>query len=244
MNDTNKCEWSEYLKLLPVIYAFLTIVSFIKMYTYYQFFNINISIYLELTEILTSFLDDLIYYILFIVYIFITFLGATFFKAKNRDILPNHPGLNYLINMLIKLVFYYFIYVFPAALMLFGILMLFLSNMVILGIALTVFGFIQAIISFIVILTTSEVKDFLSFKTIVLASIELLLFVVVFAVIEGSSVKKGKISIYTTIEFKGAEKVSDDNNIFIGKTNKNIFRYNIVEHQTTAFFLKDVGYIK
>ena len=77
-NEFSIFSWQDFLKLTPLFYVYIVLISFMKQYIYYQFFNINISDYLELSEILVSFLDDTFIYALFIIYV----LSVYFFMSK------------------------------------------------------------------------------------------------------------------------------------------------------------------
>jgi hypothetical protein len=51
-------------KLLPIGSLFIILCSSIKLVIYYQFFNISIVEYLGIQEYITSFIDDLLYYLM------------------------------------------------------------------------------------------------------------------------------------------------------------------------------------
>ena len=63
----------DFKKIVPIVTPFIMLCGVLKQTIYYNYFNIRITYYLEFTEVLTLFLNDLLYYgsLMFFVGVFI-----------------------------------------------------------------------------------------------------------------------------------------------------------------------------
>lgn len=247
-----KNNWQDYLKLIPVVYAFLVIVSFIKLYLFYKSFNIHIEDYLDLAEILVTFLNDIINYF-FILLISYTLLLFFHFSSYKKYIFSNRILGNYAFpKEELTLHFLNKKYLFITS-----EIILVLGTIVILYLAPKSFSYqivqigaqiINVLISVIIIFTfiyyggkyiinkTLRVVVFLGLIFLLTASTQLILEI---------NILKTHYRYYAReIEYKDHIILSDSNQYFIGKSQNYIFYYNESEGRTTAFSLKDVGYIK
>lgn len=78
------------LKYSPIITAILIFTGFLKLYIYYDFFNIDIINYLDFSEIITSFLDDIVLLLSIILPITTIVLFSAFFsKSKYFNHMKN-----------------------------------------------------------------------------------------------------------------------------------------------------------
>ena len=69
--ETTHGKWQKILQLTTIGYALLVLISFIGHYVYYILFHVHIGEYMELSELLMNFLDDLPLFVsLLIFYIF------------------------------------------------------------------------------------------------------------------------------------------------------------------------------
>ena len=82
-----KTTWQDYLKLAPIVYAFLVALSYLKEFLYFYVWKINIGSYLDLSEILTSFLDDFILFLLLILFSTVFFfpIAVIYYLKKNMN---------------------------------------------------------------------------------------------------------------------------------------------------------------
>ena len=93
------------LKLIPLFYASIVIIGFIKLYIYYRFFNINISEFLFIGEILVSFLDDMtVYSISLIVFALIILLSEGVNKLNSASSEQDGNKINKLYYKVYKIV--------------------------------------------------------------------------------------------------------------------------------------------
>ena len=250
----DRFSWQDFLKLTPLFYVYIVLISFMKQYIYYQFFNINISDYLELSEILVSFLDDTFIYGLFIIYV----IAVYFFMSKgyvrfmnliSRKILTFIHWLSKKerksVQILDKHVWIFFLVIAV------GYGVIFFRN-AIHHHDWIVFASVRpvVIISIIVLFLLfhySKLADRLNnilVKELILFSIILFLFNIERAVLAVNQVKyKNKIYI-TEIAFKDQKIKSDENKYFIGKTINYVFLFNKNDNKTTAYSLNDIIYIR
>ena len=65
-------EYEKIKKIIPFLGSIIITCGYIKLNIYYRHFNIKISEYLEISEVLTLFLNDVIFYslIVFIIFFF------------------------------------------------------------------------------------------------------------------------------------------------------------------------------
>ena len=277
---TEECKWADYLKLAPIVYGFLIIISFLKLFIFYSFFGINISSYLELSEILVSFLDDIFFYILFLLYLCYLLVPPFLFKIagkiyyyliseiekilkeENTKIAKRILGLVLILDIIFSRLFkevesksksdsflekYFNITPFIIFAFLFfvlGINFISIEEKDIIGIFFIVLGIGHIIVTLPRILAyfkikNAEIKGFL----IVLFG-ELLIIIVILSLRNIQQIEKNKESLFSVIEYKNRTIESTDSTFFIGKTKNWIFYYEEAENKTTAFPLKDVGYIK
>jgi len=250
----DRFSWQDFLKLTPLFYVYIVLISFMKQYIYYQFFNINISDYLELSEILVSFLDDTFIYGLFIIYV----IAVYFFMSKgyvrfmnliSRKILTFIHWLSKKerksVQILDKHVWIFFLVIAVG----YGII--FFRN-AIHHHDWIVFAFVRPIliISIIVLFLIfhySKLADKLNniiIKELILFAIILFLFNIERAVLAVNQVKYKNEVYISEISYRDLNIKSDETNYFIGKTTNYIFLFNKNDNQTTAYSLNGIRYIK
>ncbi len=80
MSDNSNSTYKQLVTVLPLIGAFLVFLGLLKLDIYYSHFNINIVDYIDFSEILTSFLDDInIFLFCIIIMVIYTTLGSALF---------------------------------------------------------------------------------------------------------------------------------------------------------------------
>ncbi len=268
--------WEKYIKLIPVIYGVIVIISFIKIHIFYLFFNLNISEYLQLSELLVLFLDDLLLHALSILLIIV--VVAPFLKYINKkEINKKDKGSNIGTEDLIKeqykkeinkkdegsnigiedLIKEQYRAIRKSTLISISVTIL-VSSIIFLLVSFislkkewylppvvsTVTFILYAILIFYLMMGISNpIKDnFIVWIILYFAAV--LTFIIPKTVSEAISKKHNFNYSNNEIEYKKDTIRSDSVQFFIGKTANYIFYYNKEKHQTTAFPLKDVGYIK
>lgn len=238
----SKRDWTDYLKLTPVIYAALVVIGFVKLYLYYKMFNINIGDYLELSEILVFFLDDLFIYILVFAYLTFKFLR----KYNESSNIQNQDGGHFLSDEktyrkklkigIISLL------VIAALSTIFYFLLPLKSFLIFIPVVILI---IWAIIHYYTrqLVVNQVIKNKSTYELIHFSYLVILV-VCYMAISEAETNKLYGYAYADEIEYKDQIIKSDSTQFFIGKTKNYIFYYNKEEHKTTAFPLKDVGYIK
>ena len=250
----DRTSWQDLIKLTPLFYVYIVLISFMKQYIYYQFFNINISDYLELSEILVSFLDDTFIYALFIIYVFSVYIFMSkgylrFINMISRKIWMIIQKLlkkeSKPVQILDKHIWFFFLIISI------GYGAIFVRN-AIYHHEWIVFSIVRplVIISIIILFLMfhySKLADKLNniiIKELILFSIILFLFNIERAVLAVNQVKyKHKINI-TEIAFKDQNIKSGETRYFIGKTSNYIFLFDKDENKTTAYSLNGIIYIK
>ena len=250
----DRFSWQDFLKLTPLFYVYIVLISFMKQYIYYQFFNINISDYLELSEILVSFLDDTFIYALFIIYVFSVyiFMSKGYLKfinmisrkiwmiiqkllkkeSKSVQILDKHVWIFFLIIA----VGYGVIFFRNAVHHHDWIVFSFVRPLVIISIIILFLIFHYSKLA--VKLNNIIVRELMFFAVI------LFLFNIERAVLAVNKVKYKNEVYISEIAFSDQNIKSDETNYFIGKTTNYIFLFNKNDNQTTAYSLNEMRYIK
>jgi len=250
----DRISWQDFLKLSPLFYVYVVLISFMKQYIYYQFFNINISDYLELSEILVSFLDDTFIYALFIVYIFTVY----FFMSKGYIRFINLISRKILtiiqkvlkkelkpVQILDKHVWIFFLII------AIGYGAIFVRNAIHHHVWI-VFAIVRpivivSIIILFLIFHYSKLMDKLNniiVRELILFAIILFLFNIERAVLAVNQVKYKHEFYISEAAFSDQNIKSDETNYFIGKTTNYIFLFDKNAKQTTAYSLNEIRYIK
>lgn len=248
---TKKNNWQDYLKLSPVLYALIVILSFIKLYIYYLFFNINISEFLSITEILIAFLDDMVYYVGILIFqlVFTYWLDeagksdyikrASLSKEEREKIYTSERKFGSWMSRGAIFLFY-------------GLLTLFviesyltdwnefIQNLMLVGFATS----LLLIALFAGGKTAKKISKSTYIRTLIMFFMYLTVISIYFPISNALRVKTNSKAHFSEITYKEEIVKSDSTQFFIGKSDNYIFYYNKEKRQTTAFPLKDVGYIK
>ncbi len=228
-------EKNKLLKLIPVFGAFLILLGVIKLHVYYNAFNVNIFNYLEFTEIITSFLND----------IFIIIIGMAgglllnFFEENRRTIETRENVYNSLLdeNKFWKRFWVYFkldIDMFLLMIIL-GLttLIIYLISKIFVPFAFYIFILMTSLIIIMTFIKEFKRKYYLIYEkfpdstyfNLIYISILLFLSILFMTKIEIRSVKVNYIYYGTEVTFQDKILTSDSAKYYIGKTTGYIFYY-------------------
>lgn len=241
MFSMEKSTSQDYLKFIPAAYAYLILLSYIKLHVYYYYFGIEISNYIEITELLITSIFDFITFLAVMtstLLIYIPLLSLIWlnrlFKNKNKDSYTKKVKI-------IILIFYTTV----------------IEVFVVIGYELwtkTLNGELDVIIFLLPILASILIYPIIIYNKlpIVRTAILTMLFLLATAIWDSQEKVSTALDFGSTkeitkeIEYNGKlikrEYIRDGSGQFIGKTKNYIFYHKA--DTTTVFPRKDVGYIK
>jgi len=231
--------------LIKIIVPFLIVSGFLKQYAYFMFFNVNISDFLTLNEILTSFLDDILVFIIIPIFMLPLIFESTSFdkeilttdesEKKSHTYFPInfYQSIRYTLQFSILIYFSIKILSQPLQPLPNG-----LSGIIIL---LPVVCISLLNLYFIKLLTKNEyfrknyVQGLLSYFLSVY-----LVFIIFSTTYEIVLNKYYGENIKVTVNLKDKGIITTSNNNYIGKTNEYIFIYDRVNKSTAVYPMKAV----
>jgi hypothetical protein len=219
----------------------LILLGIIYQTIYYSYFNIEITRYMEVSEIILSFANELLVILImfFATFVFIAFLSqqppntankVSEFKYIGRDLkLLIKSHLREFILFVAMLLFLIFAQLLPPGLILLGLIGAAVCIIVVARIHLQkpVFGYFKR-------------KEFGIGKFIFDYAIILVAVVVLFAYAESMSVMNKDRYINSVIYFKSDTIRSNHFRFYIGQTNKYIFVYDLKKNVTSVYPMSDV----
>jgi len=242
INPTNKID--RYYKYIGPFIIFLGII---RLITFYNYFGIAIIDYLNFSEIITSFLDIIVFIVLYFVYIYIqNYLTS---NKSELDIIINKRQKIIEEKKLWKVILLYLNYLKKILILeliiiiSFGILHFFFKEIANLVVAVVSIFLITSTIFLIISveierkhyhLNSTEIRK--QFISIALISLYLILFIMGYSFYQAYSVKNMKSTCGVTIMFDNNEIfVSDSTNYYIGKTQNYIFIHHQEKNTTDVF---------
>src|ERR1039458_4224621 len=87
VNNSNEVDFEKITNAIPLIYGFLVFCGAIHLFVYYNYFEIDILQYLNISELLVSFLDIIIPILIMLIIIFIYVLGFQYLNDFNDIII-------------------------------------------------------------------------------------------------------------------------------------------------------------
>ena len=233
-----KATWQDLLKLTPIIYAFLVALTYLKEIVYFSLWSVQIADYLDLSEMLTSSLDDLIIFI--IILLFFTVFCFPFVVYNYFKKFIKHENIKMkTINVRRKIQIVYTVC--------FNIVFLFIlkcSDFYFEKLMLIIYVPILSVILLFIYLPVLNTKRLPINRTILLLLISLMYSTVHFAYSSAYTKRVGKVidDYIVEIKYKDEPVKSEGDKYFIRMTKNYIFYYD--SQNTIAYPIKDVGYIK
>lgn len=211
-------------KFLPLGSIFLILCSSIRLVTYYNFFNISIVYFLGIEEYVSLFVADILYYILtfgagLIIYYF---LGEQ--KRDNFDF-SIYKGKKLYVKKIAIL------------LLILTIFLCFLSSS---NSILTLFIGIGIFLQLGLLHVYSLWSKIHFFKYLHFLTIAMLNYVIMFALKDGYTIIENKDKLNYCIEFKEKIIETNDNLHFLGKSEKYIFLYNLINKEAIVLLNEDL----
>ncbi len=242
-----KKESEKFLSLfVSIIAPFLVISGFLKQYIYFIFFNVNISDFLTLNEILTSFLDDIVIFI----FIPIILLPLIFESSSFDSEIIKNQNCNKKLNKYFPVNQYRSIH-YPFYL---GIIIYFIIKIVsqpfpvplfnILSFMIPILAFMALSIYVIRILVTREYFKKNHLKGLLTYFLSVYLLIIVLSVSYEILTRKyygGTYNVTVSLKEKGI--ITTPNYFYIGKTNNFIFIYNKPNNATDVYPTSEIDYL-
>lgn len=205
-------------KNLPIGTLLIVFLSSIKLVVYYKIFNISIVDFIGIQEIITSFIDDLLYYcIVFGITIFLNFTEFTSNQESKIDFSVYKKERNIVLSLM--------------AFILIGVLYMFFFD----GDSLYQKVAFLGISSYILILLIMFLMRFTIYITPywIFMTISIISYTTIFAYIEAYKIIGNENNEEYQILFKDNKIETNDNIKFLGNTEKYIFIYNISKDKTS-----------
>ena len=236
-------------KLIPYFGSLLVVCGYVKLSIFYSHFNIQISQYLEITEIFTLFLRDVLFYagILFFTYLFL-WIAEPQMESENRtkkqeEIINTDKFLVRLISiakMQLALLFIVLMYILAGIVAYIWKPAVFYSFVVVGS-----FFFLIALYPFMVF--EFKRKYYLVYKQKVDATYSNLLLVIVMfflAVLQNTFLEIKRVeendNLFVSFEYLERSFESGSKFIFLGQTKNYVFIYNQENEETSVFPRKDL----
>jgi hypothetical protein len=241
----------EFLKIIiPYIGTFLIFLGMLKLTIYYNAFNIKINHFLEITEVLTAFFNDLIFVsVTFAVVILINFLMITDSELQtdnkfHNDYVNEKSLKKRIVAWLKKLSL---LLICDILFLVMWIVSKILHKNILSSTSLWVGINVQFVLMFLLI--EYKRKHFIVYNRPLGASLyNTILFsiVVVIAILtstynEISYVKEKKKYINTSFKVKEQEIISDSTHYYIGQTKNYLFFYDETKNRTSVFPMSNVS---
>lgn len=231
------------LKYSTLIYSFLLFIGYSYIHTYYRHFGIEIFSFLDASEILLSFLNNLAMLIFIILFILLFYGLPYFFLSQLETTLPKkETTIAEKKDSLLKSL------IIPISFTIYGIFQL--VKMIIDGPIVSLFAFIYIIvgvISFLVykylpkFLEKKQMKIKLSLVNITLIIIVICTFNYLTAIFESNQVEKKIHQTLISFEINSTKIQSSDSVIFIGATSKYIFLKNLNSQANYIYQKANIG---
>ena len=202
-----------------LIAIFFAVGGLVKLFTYYKMFGIYIYEFIDIKEVVTLFINNLLGYFLVIGFIALALLRFSLIEQ--------------------------FVFIIPIAFSLFSVIYLFIRKRVLL-IEIAALNILFWLLFFVVQRLLSFVKEsssaFESTKnyTLLILLFSLIVYSIVNALTEFYKVKMKKYYSGTKIIYNSEELNSDDNKYYIGKTEKYLFIYDERVKATEAIPMSEV----
>jgi len=232
--------------LFPLFTGFLIFLGILKLTIYYSAFNISINDYLEFSEIITAFLDDLIIYGIF----FTLGLIINFFAGIDKQEIKKTNQFH--TKFIEEDIFFVRVWSFlkmniPYLVMINGIAIVFLFTVIFQNLSFTklwlclISFYIILILQFIVleirrtyIIIYGKADHVLFFNIILFVSIFTTL-IIFYSYYDIIMVKTDKKYFGTELLLEDTRIISDSTNYYIGKTNNYLFYYKENEKKTIVY---------
>lgn len=212
------------LKYSPIITGILIFSGFLKLYIYYNFFSIDIINYLDFSEILTSFLDDIVLLFTIVILVIIIVLFPTLFlKSKFMKLIKSEKG-DVAARSLKRYTYHnklsVFILILVSIIIIGGSILIFFKVSELFGLVLGVLYLFNLICSVSIIKTGRTLEDL---GLLLVVSIILFLATCLKTYKEFNDVKLRECKNYTIYTNDGIHYILKENDYIIGKTKNYLF---------------------
>ncbi len=230
------------INYLPLLSAMLIMAGFIKMFLYFKFFKINIIDFIEFSEVVTWFMDNLVAFLILLIYsltnlYFITSFNLDFSLESVKTLPKVFPPLPsdynyYLFLISISIVLFVF-YRTAKHIYFYEFLLLIIS------IWLIVPFFILKIVNYRLIYPNANIS------AIILISVSILLMIYVILSCYSELYKVIKKNFYSNYNFKFSNTISfkSDDCIYVGKTKNYYFFLNSDTDDTHIISSSEISHI-